>query len=112
MISAADDSSVLLKAKESHQSLPFCPPRWRFGSAQSIYGRRTSVMQLTSMTVQTVFQNLLVAALPGDELEYLLAHLEPVTLNSEDSIYVQDDPINYIYFPLDCIVSSLAIMSN
>jgi CRP-like cAMP-binding protein len=69
-------------------------------------------MQLTSMTVQTVFQNLLVAALPGDELEYLLAHLEPVTLNSEDSIYVQDDPINYIYFPLDCIVSSLAIMSD
>jgi CRP-like cAMP-binding protein len=69
-------------------------------------------MQPISWTVQSGFQSLFLAALPDEEQERLLAHLEPVTLLGEDSLYVQDDSINYVYFPLDCIVSSLAVMND
>jgi CRP-like cAMP-binding protein len=69
-------------------------------------------MQPTFGTAQSRFQNLLLAALPDEGFERLSAHLEPVALTSEDSIYVQNDPINHIYFPLDCIISSLAIMND
>lgn len=64
------------------------------------------------VTPQSAIQNSLLAALPGEEYEYLRTHLEPVRLSVEDSVYVQGDRINYVYFPLDCIVSNLAIMSD
>lgn len=62
--------------------------------------------------VQSNFQNMLLASFPDEELERLSAHLEPVVFSGEDSVYVQDDLINYFYFPLDCIVSSLAVMND
>ena len=69
-------------------------------------------MQSTSGIAQSSFQNLLLAALPDEEREHLSAHLEPVTLNNEDSVYVHDELIDHVYFPLDCIVSSLAVMND
>src|SRR3954469_24122729 len=69
-------------------------------------------MQLTSGIVQSGPQNLLLAALPDEERKHLSDHLELVTLSSADSVYVQDDTVNHVYFPLDCIVSSLAVMND
>jgi len=69
-------------------------------------------MLSTDGEVHSHFQNLLLAALPEEELERLSAQLEPLALSNEDSVYMQDDLVNYIYFPLDCIVSSLAVMND
>ena len=57
------------------------------------------------ITPQSAIKNRLLAALPNEEYEHLRPHLEHVSLSVEDSIYVQGDPVNYAYFPLDCIVS-------
>src|SRR5205085_185066 len=64
------------------------------------------------ITPQSAIKNRLLAALPNEEYEGLRPHLEHVNLSVEDSIYVQGDPVNYAYFPLDCIVSNLAIMRD
>ena len=64
------------------------------------------------ITPQSALKNCLLAALPPEDYERLRPHLEHIKVTIEDSIYVQGDKVNYAYFPLDCIVSNLAIMSD
>lgn len=64
------------------------------------------------ITPQSAIQNRLLAALPVEEYQHLRPHLEPVNITVEDSIYVQGDRVDYVYLPVDCIVSSLAIMRD
>ncbi|HKC62768.1 MAG TPA: Crp/Fnr family transcriptional regulator [Pyrinomonadaceae bacterium] len=63
-------------------------------------------------TPQSVVGNSLLATLPNEEYERLRPHLESVRVTVEDPIYVQGDPVTYTYFPLDCIISNLAIMRD
>jgi CRP-like cAMP-binding protein len=42
----------------------------------------------------------------------LLSHLRPVSLERNQVLYEQGDTIDFIYFPLDCVVSNLAIMED
>lgn len=44
--------------------------------------------------------------------EYLLPHLRVVSLERNQVLYEQGDSIDYIYFPIDSVVSSLAIMED
>lgn len=44
--------------------------------------------------------------------EYLLPHLRTVSLERNQVLYEQGDAIDFIYLPIDCVVSSLAIMED
>ncbi|MDQ3818702.1 MAG: Crp/Fnr family transcriptional regulator [Acidobacteriota bacterium] len=64
------------------------------------------------ITPQSAIRNSLLAALSKEDYECLRPHLERVKVAVEDSLYVQGDRMDYTYFPLDCIVSNLAIMRD
>jgi CRP-like cAMP-binding protein len=44
--------------------------------------------------------------------EYLLPHLKVVSFDRNQVLYEQGDKIDYVYFPIDSVVSNLAIMED
>jgi Crp-like helix-turn-helix domain len=52
--------------------------------------------------------NRLLAALPRAEYQRLFPGLELVTLNFGDVLHEPDVPLQYVYFPIDCVVALLA----
>jgi CRP-like cAMP-binding protein len=54
-----------------------------------------------------VSENQMLAALPTEERERLLPHMERVPLPLGDVIYEADEPIRYVYFPMNGVVSVL-----
>ena len=56
--------------------------------------------------------NRLLGALPAEDFERLLPHLETVTLEVKDFLYETDRPIEYVYFPIDCVTSTIATMRD
>ena len=56
--------------------------------------------------------NQLLAALPADVLERLIPHLELKKLALGDVVYESGDNLQYVYFPVDCIVSLLYVMED
>ena len=52
--------------------------------------------------------NNLLAALTRREYQQLAPSLEPVTLTTGDVLHEPGEPIRYVYFPIDCVVSLLA----
>jgi CRP-like cAMP-binding protein len=57
-------------------------------------------------------QNQLLASLPLDELQRLHPHLEEVFLDYGQSIILPNQPIAFIYFPLDCLLSLVTVMED
>lgn len=57
-------------------------------------------------------QNQLLAALPRKEYKRLLPQLESVTLQLMDVLYESGEPIKYIYFPNEGLISLLVIMEE
>lgn len=57
-------------------------------------------------------QNDLLAALPVDELEALLAHLEWIEMPAGTEIYEFGRNLDYVYFPTTAIVSLLYVMED
>ena len=39
-------------------------------------------------------------------------HLESVALEVKDCLYEPDAPIEYVYFPIDCVTSAMATMED
>ena len=64
------------------------------------------------MSQQTAIENRLLQMLPESDRRQLEPHLFPVHLAQDQSLYVQGDPYEYLYFPLDAVVSSVAIMGD
>jgi CRP-like cAMP-binding protein len=56
--------------------------------------------------------NRLLAAIPPEEYQRLLPHLKPVYLEYKQILYQPNEPINYVYFPNNGVVSLLTIMEN
>lgn len=56
--------------------------------------------------------NLLLSALPREEYERLLPHLERVTLPLTKILFRPDDVLSYVYFPETCIISLLTDLSD
>src|ERR1700677_822825 len=56
-------------------------------------------------------KNRLLAALPKDDYDRLLPHLENVSLSLRDILYEANGPIAHVYFPLTGVVS-LVIMDK
>ncbi len=57
-------------------------------------------------------ENRLLAALPGEEYERLLPHLEHVSFFLGEVVYESGETLDYIYFPGNAIVSLLYTMEN
>src|ERR1700690_763547 len=56
-------------------------------------------------------ENRLLVALPRDEYDRLLPHLEKVSLPLKDILYEASGPIAHVFFPIDGVVS-LVIMDS
>ena len=59
-----------------------------------------------------VIENRLLAALPGEEYERILPHLEPVAFSLGESVYESGDKLKHLYFPTTSIISLLYTMEN
>jgi len=57
-------------------------------------------------------QNKLLRALPRAEFERLRPHLEPQTLQLGSPVYESGMQAQFVYFPVDCIISLLYVMEN
>jgi CRP-like cAMP-binding protein len=53
--------------------------------------------------------NALLQALPADEYARIHAHLEPVSLEVRQILYVANEPLRHVYFPQSAILSLLVI---
>lgn len=53
--------------------------------------------------------NLLLAALPPQDLARMLPALDQVQVGIGDILSEPDDPIRYLYFPHDCLISLMAV---
>lgn len=56
--------------------------------------------------------NQLVAALPKKDREQLLKQCEVVSLELKAILYEMDEPIRYVYFPLDGVMSIVSILED
>lgn len=57
-------------------------------------------------------ENLLLAALPREERHRLDPFLEPVILHTFDLLIEANEPITHVYFPYDCVTSTIQEMRN
>jgi CRP-like cAMP-binding protein len=57
-------------------------------------------------------RNRLLAALPNEEYQRLLPHLELVSLSLNQVLYEIDEPITFVYFPQESIVPLVAPMED
>ncbi len=76
--------------------------RWRSSSITAAAERQTC-------QGENNVENSILAALPPAELERLLPFLDPVELAINDSLIEPDQPIPFVYFPLDMVASIQAI---
>src|SRR5260370_12123433 len=56
--------------------------------------------------------NLLLAALPREEFNSFSDQLEVVSLSRAVTLYIPEEPITYVYFPTEGIVSLLAVLEG
>jgi CRP-like cAMP-binding protein len=56
--------------------------------------------------------NRLLAALPDNERQRLAAHLELVELTLRQPLYEPGKPIEHVFFPIDAVLSVLAVMDD
>jgi CRP-like cAMP-binding protein len=57
-------------------------------------------------------QNSLLDALPAEDQARLLAHLTHVELERGRLLYEPGDPIDFVYFPIDGVISLMTLMEN
>ena len=57
-------------------------------------------------------KNRLLAALPAEEYERLVPHLELVSLQVNQILYEIGEPIEYVYFPHHAIVSLVCVLED
>lgn len=71
-------------------------------------------VETLEMVAETAVRNNVLRDLLASETAgaYLLPDLDVVSVTSNQVIYEQGDKIDYIYFPLDCVFSGLAIMED
>src|ERR1044071_5309303 len=60
---------------------------------------------MPKLVKQISVENQLLAALPREEYGRLLPKLEPVSLSTGEALYAPEEPIQYVYFPCNCVIS-------
>lgn len=63
-------------------------------------------------TLNSPSNNLILAALPGEELDRLSEHLETFELKLGEFLHMPDERVEHVYFPMDGIVSLLATLEG
>jgi CRP-like cAMP-binding protein len=71
---------------------------------------KTPPRKLPSLDISHVVQNALLAALSQATIEKVLEHGVLLNLTLREQIYEAEEPINEVYFPLDCVLSVVARM--
>lgn len=71
-----------------------------------------SVSTSQNSSASASVENLLLAALPVEERQRLLADLEPISFSLGEVVYESGGHIDYVYFPTSAIISLLYIMEN
>lgn len=66
----------------------------------------------TSQQAHPLSSNQLLASLPSDELTALQPHMEQVSLSLGQSIILPDEPIPFVYFPLNSLLSLVTVMED
>jgi CRP-like cAMP-binding protein len=66
----------------------------------------------TADEYQTRGENRLLQRLPVEVRERLLQDLDPVRLGFKEPVYESDRPIQYVYFPLDSVLSVLTTLED
>lgn len=61
-------------------------------------------------TFQTPFENRILAALPRDEYERIVAHAEPVRLPAGKVLYRPEDHVRHVYLPRGGMVSLVSTL--
>ena len=64
------------------------------------------------VTKQSAPENLLLAAIPRQAYRRMLTALEPVTLEYGQILYEPDGPINFVYFPVNSLISLLTAVDK
>lgn len=64
------------------------------------------------MSIPQRQNNRLLASLPKADYQRLYPYLEVVSMKLSDVVHEADAVMRYAYFPIDCIVSILSVMSN
>jgi CRP-like cAMP-binding protein len=67
---------------------------------------------MSSDTQDRLAKNRLLALLPAAELETLRRHAEVLTLRHGFCAITPDEPIQYVYFPLNCLLSMVTTMED
>lgn len=61
---------------------------------------------------QLLTQNLLLTCLPDEERRNLLTHASPLKLEYQQTVYDAGDAVRQVYFPVTCVISTVAIMND
>jgi CRP-like cAMP-binding protein len=67
---------------------------------------------MSGKQTNSLIENHLLAALPVEEYERILPHLEPLTFSLGEPVYESGKQLKHVYFPTTCIVSLLYTMEN
>lgn len=57
-------------------------------------------------------QNLVLAGLPQSEASRIVSACKPIRVDANEALYEEGDEIEYVYFPIDCVVSSVAVLED
>jgi CRP-like cAMP-binding protein len=57
-------------------------------------------------------RNRILGLLPQGELSAVLARCETVTIQSKEVVFRREEPIHYVYFPEDCVISLVTGMDD
>ena len=80
-----------------------------FQSFQPLLSDRRELLTTTLASRNALLKELLMVPSIGTEL---FQELRVVTVSPNQVLYEQGDKIDYLYFPIDCVVSGLAIMED
>jgi CRP-like cAMP-binding protein len=64
------------------------------------------------MTTATRDMNQVLAGIPANDYRRLQTHLEPVRVDFGQVLYEPGKPIQYVYFPTDCLISLLTTVDK
>ncbi|HEV2912218.1 MAG TPA: Crp/Fnr family transcriptional regulator [Pyrinomonadaceae bacterium] len=65
-----------------------------------------------SGTTQPLSENRLLGALPREEYERLAPHLEPVSIDLGQTLFMPDEQIHHVHFPATAVVSLLTALED
>lgn len=115
--------TAVMDASESNKALERNNTRRAgHGDAETTFGarqvsgaaRRTTPerQNIGVASLNALLANKLLAALPGDEFERLLPHLEPVALVAGEDLYQIEGGIHSAYFPETAVASQLHVLGD